>query len=123
MKNKTNLRSAFTLVEIMIVVAIIGMLATIAIPNYMQAREKTRQTACITNLQRLEGAIEAWALETRKQSGQPVEYSDISGYLRNSVICPAGGTTFSDSYQLTSVDGRPSCLRVPIGQYAHRLEL
>jgi prepilin-type N-terminal cleavage/methylation domain-containing protein len=124
MKIKTHPGHAgFTLVEIMIVVAIIGMLAAIAIPNYRQARDKARQTTCISNLQRLEGAVDQWALEAKKETGQPVQYSDISGYLRNSVVCPAGGTSFADSYQLTSVDAEPVCLKVPSGQYAHKLRL
>jgi prepilin-type N-terminal cleavage/methylation domain-containing protein len=123
MKRKIPGRGGFTLVEIMIVVAIIGMLASIAIPNYMRSREAARKAACINNLQQIDGAVQTWAMEANKEAGQPVQYSDISGYLRNAVVCPSGGTSFDDSYQITSVDARPACLRVTSGQYAHKLPL
>jgi prepilin-type N-terminal cleavage/methylation domain-containing protein len=116
-------RRGFTLVEIMIVVAIIGMLASIAIPNYIHAREKAHQAACISNLRQIEGAVATWALETGKQSDQAVQYSDISGYLSRQVICPAGGSSFNDSYQVSSVDAPPVCLRVTSGKCAHKLQL
>jgi prepilin-type N-terminal cleavage/methylation domain-containing protein len=122
MKNKQLNRGGFTLVEIMIVVAIIGLLAAIAIPNYKLARDRSRMTSCITNLHRIDGAIQEWAMESKKQSGQPVTYDDIKVYMRNPVVCPAGGTTFADSYEISSVDSVPACLRVPSGEFAHKLE-
>ena len=103
----------FTLVEIMIVVAIIGMLASIAIPNYMQSRIKAQQGVCIENLHQIEGAIQRWSLEMKKDEGQAVTYSDIRGYLQHSVICPSGGTSFEDSYTISTVDAAPTCQRKP----------
>jgi prepilin-type N-terminal cleavage/methylation domain-containing protein len=123
MKNKQLNRRGFTLVEIMIVVAIIGLLAAIAIPNYKLARDRSRMTSCVTNLHRIDGAIQEWAMESRKQSGEHVTYDDIKVYMRNAVVCPSGGTTFGDSYEISSVDSLPTCLRVPGGQFAHRLDL
>jgi prepilin-type N-terminal cleavage/methylation domain-containing protein len=120
MKHNTCVRAGFTLIEIMIVVAIIGLLATIAIPNFARARETAHQKACISNLRQLDGAVQMWALETKKNTDQQVTYQDISGYLRNSVVCPAGGTSFADSYNLGTVDERPSCLRKPD---SHKLPL
>src|SRR3954454_21458775 len=122
MKNKQLNRGGFTLVEIMIVMAIIGLLAAIAIPNYKLARDRSRMVSCVTNLHRIDGAIQEWAMESKKPSGQPVTYDDIKVYMKNPVVCPAGGTTFADSYEISSVDSPPACLRVPGGQFAHRLE-
>ena len=113
MKNIISRKGGFTLVEIMIVVAIIGMLASIAIPNYVQSRGKAQGTVCINNLQQIEGAIQRWSLEMKKDEGQPVTYSDIRSYLQRSVVCPSGGTSFEDSYTITTVDAAPKCQRKP----------
>ena len=109
--------------EIMIVVAIIGLLASIAIPAYGRARQKAYMQTCIVNLHRIEGAIEEWATECRKQSGQPVTYDDIKVYMKRAIVCPSGGTTFADSYEISSVDSPPVCLRVPGGPFPHTLGL
>jgi prepilin-type N-terminal cleavage/methylation domain-containing protein len=118
MKNITARSSGFTLVEIMIVVAIIGLLASIAIPNITQARDKARQNVCIANLQQIEGAIHRWSLDMNKDEGEAVAYSDIRNYLKRSVVCPSGGSSFEDSYAISTVDTAPTCLRKPA---AHKL--
>ncbi|SPE53857.1 conserved hypothetical protein [Verrucomicrobia bacterium] len=118
MSNKTRSKAGgFTLIEIMIVVAIIGMLAGIALPNYVRSRKVAQKTTCVANLGAIEGAIQDWALEERKAPDQPVEYRDIKPYLSKQVVCPSGGTCFDDSYQITSVDAPPACLRVPSGEF------
>ncbi|HTL17599.1 MAG TPA: prepilin-type N-terminal cleavage/methylation domain-containing protein [Patescibacteria group bacterium] len=113
MKTSTLADDGFTLVEIMIVVAIIGMLAAIAVPNYVKSRSKAQETICISNLQHIDGAVQLWAMENKKDPEQTVTFADISSYLRNAVTCPAGGTSFADSYALTAVDAKPTCLRKP----------
>jgi len=109
MKIRTSRKSGFTLVEIMIVVAIIGLLAAIAIPNFIRARTTSQKNACINNLRQIDGAIQQWALENKKDSTATVGFTDISPYLKNAVICPSGGTAFSDSYTIVDVKTKPVC--------------
>jgi prepilin-type N-terminal cleavage/methylation domain-containing protein len=112
MKNRTSRNSGFTLVEIMIVVAIIGLLAAIAIPNFVRARTTSQKNACINNLRQIDGAVQQWALEQKKAASATVAYTDIKDYLKNSVICPSGGTAFSDSYTISTVAVKPTCQKV-----------
>ena len=113
MKINSSPKGGFTLVEIMIVVAIIGLLATIAIPNFGKARQTAMKNACISNLRQIDGAIQQWALDMKKDAGQPVTYADIKSYLKNDVTCPSGGTTFDDSYSISTVDVSPTCQKQP----------
>ena len=109
MKIDTSRNSGFTLVEIMIVVAIIGLLAAIAIPNFVRARTQSQKNACINNLRQIDGAIQQWALENKKAVSATVGIADISIYLKSSVTCPMGGTTFADSYTTATVADKPVC--------------
>lgn len=108
----TNKKSGFTLVEIMIVVAIIGLLAAIAIPNFVKARTSAQTNACIANLKQIQGAIEQWALETKASPGDGVTLAEISGtpnshiakLINGGLDCPGGGT-----YAVTTIDAIPTC--------------
>jgi len=112
MKTVAHRKSGFTLVEIMIVVAIIGLLAAIAIPNFVKARTTSQMNACINNLRQIDGAIQQWALEYKKDSAAAVTEADVTPYLKNAVVCPSGGTTFGDSYTVSDVASRPLCQKV-----------
>ena len=112
MKIRTSRKSGFTLVEIMIVVAIIGLLAAIAIPNFIKARTTSQMNACINNLRQIDGAIQQWALENNKTTSATVAYTDISPYLKNAVTCPSGGTTFANSYSISDVATKPACKQI-----------
>ena len=100
-----NKSAGFTLVEIMIVVAIIGLLAAIAIPNFVKARQTAQRNACIRNLHEIDGAKEEWALETKKSAGSAVDEAAVNSYIKGGApSCPGGGT-----YTYGNVDTNPTC--------------
>jgi len=116
MQIATNRKAGFTLVEIMIVVAIIGLLAAIAIPNFVKARTTAQKNACISNLRQIDGAIETWALENKKKQGDAVVTAgspSIADYLKGNALptCPADGS----AYIVTTVGTNPACPNAALG--------
>ena len=108
------MKKGFTLVEIMIVVAIIGILIAIAVPGFLRARENSRGQACQENLTKIDGAKEQWALEFKHSNGTPLADSaaflgdqnifGANGYVKKTPLCPSSGT-----YTVSNIGLDPSC--------------
>ncbi len=86
MKKMIKSKAGFTLVEIMIVVAIIGLLAAIGIPSFMKARDKSLTNTKEANIKQIEGAIEQYALDNSLTNGQTVAWADLAQYLKDQDI-------------------------------------
>jgi len=122
MKMKTVHKAGFTLVEIMIVVAIIGLLAAIAIPNFVKARTTAQKNACINNLRQLEGAVQQLALEKKMASTATYVIDDLKPYIKldsNQAIpaCPAGGVYSPGA----TVADDPTCSLSTLADAPHKL--
>jgi prepilin-type N-terminal cleavage/methylation domain-containing protein len=106
-KMKNTNKAGFTLVEIMIVVAIIGLLAAIGIPSFQKARDNARTKACINNLRVIDGAKEQYAMDSNVATGTAIANSAINEYIKGgytSLECGAGGV-----YAAEALGTDPSC--------------
>ena len=131
MKLNSSPRTGFTLIEIMIVVAIIGMLAAIAIPNFVRARLQAQRTTCIANLRTIDGAKQQWALDARVSPTGAPGISEIQPYMGRGTAgtaptCPADSAdSFATSYSINDLQSAPSCQilpGVPGDSGGHRLQ-
>jgi len=122
MKIRASRKAGFTLVEIMIVVAIIGLLAAIAIPNFVKARTTSQQNACINNLRQYDGAVQQWALENKKTSTDVYGMTSLQPYIKLTSAgalpaCPAGGNYSPGA----NVAATPTCTLSTVVLAPHKL--
>ena len=109
MLNRINKRrGGFTLVEIMIVVAIIALLAAIAVPGFLRARKRAQASRILNDLRLIDSAVDQYAIETNRSTGSAVAVTDWTNYLKkNSVLWSTGKDLFGNPYGIQSVDSLP----------------
>ena len=101
-------RGGFTLVEIMIVVAIIALLAAIAVPGFLRARKRAQASRILNDLRLIDSAVDQYAIETNKSTGAAVATADWTNYLKkNSVLYTTAKDLFGNSYGAQVVDSLP----------------
>ena len=101
-------RKAFTLVEIMIVVAIIALLAAIAVPGFVRARKRSQASKILNDLRLIDSAIDQYAIETSKKGGDAVGVTDWTNYLKkDTILFATGQDLFGDDYGPQTVDQLP----------------
>ncbi|MBN1901924.1 prepilin-type N-terminal cleavage/methylation domain-containing protein [Candidatus Sumerlaeota bacterium] len=108
------MKKAFSLIEIMVIMAIMGILIAIVVPGYLRAVENTRGQTCQENLAQIESAKEQWALEFKHSDGAPINDSNaflndanifgFNGYIKKTPKCPASGT-----YGVNPIGADPTC--------------
>lgn len=110
MLNKFNRRQGgFTLVEIMIVVAIIALLAAIAVPGFLRARKRSQASKVLNDLRLIDAAVDQYAIENNKSSGATVNVADWEAYLKKgSTLYNTGADLFGTTYGNQKVDSLPT---------------
>jgi len=109
-------RGGFTLVEIMIVVAIIALLAAIAVPNFLRARKRSEATRVLEDLMQLDHAVDQYAIDNGKTTGMNPVFGDLANYIKTgTVLYTTGADLFGDSYGPFTVD---STVLVPTNAYS-----
>jgi prepilin-type N-terminal cleavage/methylation domain-containing protein len=107
-KRLTRNRAGFTLVEIMIVVAIIALLAAIAVPGFLRARKRSQASKILNDLRLIDSAVDQYAIETSKSTGSAVGVSDWTNYLKkDTTLYATGNDLFGNSYGAQTVDSLP----------------
>jgi prepilin-type N-terminal cleavage/methylation domain-containing protein len=115
LKKLQTKQAGFTLVEIMIVVAIIALLAAIAVPGFLRARKRSQASKILNDLRMIDGAVDQYAIETGRKSGDVVNVADWTNYLKKDTrLFSTGQDPFGDDYGAQTVDTLPI---VPTGAY------
>ena len=100
--------AGFTLVEIMIVVAIIALLAAIAVPGFLRARKRSQASKILNDLRLIDGAVDQYAIETGRKTGDTVGTADWTNYLKKDTnLYRTGQDLFGDGYGAQAVDTLP----------------
>ena len=109
MFNKLNSRrGGFTLVEIMIVVAIIALLAAIAVPGFLRARKRSQASRILNDLRMIDAAVDQYAIETNRSTGNTVAVADWTNYLKKgTVLYNSGNSILGSAYGPQTVDTIP----------------
>ena len=101
-------RGGFTLVEIMIVVAIIALLAAIAVPGFLRARKRSQATRILNDLRLIDAAVDQYAIETNRSTGDSVTFSDWKSYLKQgTALANTGADLLGNTYGNQTVDTIP----------------
>jgi prepilin-type N-terminal cleavage/methylation domain-containing protein len=112
MKTLNTKQRGFTLVEIMIVVAIIALLASIAVPGFLRARKRSQASRIINDLRLIDGAVDQYAIETNKVSGATVNTTDWTAYMKKGTsLYNTGSDLFGAAYGAQKVDSLPAVPR------------
>jgi prepilin-type N-terminal cleavage/methylation domain-containing protein len=115
MKTRPLKQKGFTLVEIMIVVAIIALLAAIAVPGFLRARKRSQATRILNDLRMIDAAVDQYAIETNRITNFVVGTADWTNYLKkNSMLYNTGKSLLGSAYGAQTVDQIP---RVPSNDY------
>ena len=115
MKKITNKRAGFTLVEIMIVVAIIALLAAIAVPGFLRARKRSQASKIINDLRLVDAAVDQYAIERGKKTDDPVLIADWTAYVKKDTnLYTTGNDLLGNAFGDQTVDMIP---KVPQASY------
>ena len=115
-KSINKRRGGFTLVEIMIVVAIIALLAAIAVPGFLRARKRSQATRILNDLRMIDSAVDQYAIETNRVTGNTVAVKDWTAYLKSgTVLYNTGADLLGNTYGTQTVDSLP---KVPVSSFS-----
>ena len=108
-KLNSKRRGGFTLVEIMIVVAIIALLAAIAVPNFLRSRKRSQATQVLEDLRQIDSAVDQWAIENNKAGGSAVTWADVQKYIKTGtrLYTSGGKDILGNAFTINAVDTAP----------------